>query len=404
LNNRVLYISFDGLSDPLGQSQILPYLEGLKEKGFSISVLSCEKTERLQKEKDRLDQRLKRSEIGWIHIPYREAGGLFSRYSYYRKLLSLAKKACLRNRPAFLHCRSYLAALVGLHIRARSGVPFIFDMRGFWADERIDGGIWNKANPVQNLLYNYFKAKEKKMLAAADAIVSLTRNGMKELERKFPKFHIAKRCSVIPCCVDTSVFDPATATSAHMPIAPDDHLVIYTGSVGTWYYTREMIDCLLVWRSFIPNLKLLILTRDQKALNVILKDYQKEDTDFIKSTSCSYAEVPSYLKLAKASIFFIKPVYSKLASSPTKMAECWSMNLPIITNPGIGDNDHYFIDGRGGTLVHGFTKKDYRNACEEYLHAIIKKTDYRSIALQNFERSAGVEKYLEIYLALANRD
>jgi len=28
MNKRVLYLSYDGLTDPLGQSQILPYVKG----------------------------------------------------------------------------------------------------------------------------------------------------------------------------------------------------------------------------------------------------------------------------------------------------------------------------------------------------------------------------------------
>src|SRR4051794_20204501 len=43
----VLYITYDGLTDPLGRSQVLPYLTGLAERGHRITVLSCEKPERM---------------------------------------------------------------------------------------------------------------------------------------------------------------------------------------------------------------------------------------------------------------------------------------------------------------------------------------------------------------------
>ena len=42
----VLYISYDGMTDPLGQSQVLPYLTGLSKKGFNIILISFEKQER----------------------------------------------------------------------------------------------------------------------------------------------------------------------------------------------------------------------------------------------------------------------------------------------------------------------------------------------------------------------
>jgi len=40
---QVLYISWDGLTDPLGNSQILPYLTKLSGKKFEIHVVSLEK-------------------------------------------------------------------------------------------------------------------------------------------------------------------------------------------------------------------------------------------------------------------------------------------------------------------------------------------------------------------------
>ena len=43
---RVLYITYDGLTDPLGQSQVLPYLLGTAEDGHEITVLSFEKPDR----------------------------------------------------------------------------------------------------------------------------------------------------------------------------------------------------------------------------------------------------------------------------------------------------------------------------------------------------------------------
>ena len=48
-SSKVLYITYDGLTDPLGQSQVLPYLFWLSKKGYHFTVLSFEKKERLKK-------------------------------------------------------------------------------------------------------------------------------------------------------------------------------------------------------------------------------------------------------------------------------------------------------------------------------------------------------------------
>lgn len=158
-----------------------------------------------------------------------------------------------------------------------------------------------------------------------------------------------------------------------------------------------MIDCMIVWKQKIPNLKLLIVTRDTEVLVEVLKNYSVEQRELIHYEQASYAEVPAYLALAKAAIFFIKPAYSKIASSPTKMAECWAMDLPIITNAGIGDNDIYFKNDLGGILLSEFSEKEYLLSCQTYLELLKKPNNYRSIALEHFDLKMAVERYTGIY-------
>ena len=43
INKNCLFISYDGLSDPLGQSQILPYILSLSKNSKKIHIISFEK-------------------------------------------------------------------------------------------------------------------------------------------------------------------------------------------------------------------------------------------------------------------------------------------------------------------------------------------------------------------------
>ena len=54
--------------------------------------------------------------------------------------------------------------MIGLALKIKYGVKFIFDMRGFWADERLDGNIWNRNNILFKQIYQFFKSKEKQLL------------------------------------------------------------------------------------------------------------------------------------------------------------------------------------------------------------------------------------------------
>jgi hypothetical protein len=42
---NVLYISHNGLTEPLGRRQVLPYVVGLAARGWHMTVLSFEKAE-----------------------------------------------------------------------------------------------------------------------------------------------------------------------------------------------------------------------------------------------------------------------------------------------------------------------------------------------------------------------
>ena len=45
---KVLYITYDGLTDPLGASQVLPYLSGMADAGIKFTVISFEKKEKIK--------------------------------------------------------------------------------------------------------------------------------------------------------------------------------------------------------------------------------------------------------------------------------------------------------------------------------------------------------------------
>jgi len=404
LSKKSLYITFDGLTDPLGQSQILPYLIGIANNGYGITILSCEKKERLENGKKAVLDLIINTSISWKYIIYDEEGGALSRFLYLKKLSVLAKNLHKKNQFNLVHCRSYLSSLIGLNFKLKYKIPFIFDMRGFWADERIDGGIWKKSKLLHRIFYNYFKKKEKQFLINSNAIVSLTQNGVKELIKTNPKINIIQKTTVIPCCCNTELFnkDKIQEKINLNGISEGDFVLVYTGSIGTWYYTKEMIDCVLIWKDFIPKLKLLIVTKDSDSLNTILKNYSSNISDTIITASASYREIPNYLSIAQAAIFFIKPSYSKLASSPTKMAECWAMNLPIITNSGIGDNDIFFKNNLGGVLINNFSKEEYEEAYKKFVELMQQKNDYRNIALTNFDTKDAITKYTYIYDNLTN--
>jgi hypothetical protein len=157
LKAYILYLTYDGLNDPLGQSQILPYLEGLARKGYGITVISFEKSASADSFV-RLRSAMKAGEdkkptansqqLRAIQLNYHKSPPVLSTLYDIYLLKKAVKKAFKNQQIDIIHCRSYITSLVGLWARRKYGVKFIFDMRGFWADERVEGGLWNLKNPV----------------------------------------------------------------------------------------------------------------------------------------------------------------------------------------------------------------------------------------------------------------
>ena len=67
---NILYLTYDGLTDPLGQSQILPYIFGLSQNGYSFTIVSFEKALSNSPVFEKTSADCKQRGIDWIPLPY----------------------------------------------------------------------------------------------------------------------------------------------------------------------------------------------------------------------------------------------------------------------------------------------------------------------------------------------
>ena len=244
----VLYISYDGLTDPLGQSQILPYIIGLNKKGFSFVLLTCEKRDAYNKNKDIINKIIEGLGIRWEPIFYTKKPAVFSTVYDYWKLKLKANVLYKTEKFKLVHCRSYIPSMIGLRMQEKYNVKFLFDMRGFWADERVDGALWDLNKIIYRQVYKFFKSKEKAFLENADHIVSLTHAGKNEIKMWKNIIKDNLPISIIPCCVDTDLFSnervsesKLTEARQSLGIESGESVITYLGSIGTWYLLDEML-------------------------------------------------------------------------------------------------------------------------------------------------------------------
>lgn len=392
------------MTESLGQSQVIPYLLGLKKNGHTITILSTEKEKDLKRNLNLIKSILQQADITWSYIVYTKKPPILSTLADITKLWKMAKEIQQKNQVDIVHCRSYIPALLGLKMKQKYQSKFIFDMRGFWADERVDGKIWDLKNPLINQVYKYFKRKEISFFENADFTISLTHNA----KARILDFKNIKNqpidIEVIPCCVDIERFDPKnisetekTKLREELGIKPDDFVLTYLGSIGTWYMLEEMLDFYKTLLLKKPNSKFLIVTSENK--DYILSEAQKRDLNIssIIIIKAEYPEVPLYLSLSNYSLFFILPVFSKSASSPIKQGEIMSMGIPIICNTGVGDTDFILNKYNCGILVDEFNTNGYEKAIKEIDTKHFDSEKIRLAAKEFYALENGIVNYEKTY-------
>lgn len=403
------------MTDPLGQSQVLPYLCGLSKKGYKIHLISADKPAPFKKLSGEIQRICDLNNITWHPVSYSKnppiAGTLFDIY----KIIAKAKEIHKIHRFELVHCRSYISSLVGVFLKSTYHVPFLFDMRGFWVDEKVDGNIWNLKNPLFRVIFRFMKRKEKIFFREADKIVSLTQKAIPTINTILNEGNISKKIQVIPCCVDVQHFDRTQVASDEMDawkskldIQSSDFIIAYLGSLSTWYLPEEMLRFFKQFKIKVPHAKFLIITTEDPAPFQQLANHLGILESSLVFTSATRKEMPSLLALCQVSIFFIKPAFSKIGSSPTKLGELFSMGIPVICNTGIGDTDELVLQSHAGAVCQSFDHAEFERCADEILRIekTMEKEDIRKKAIELFSLEKGVESYQKIYeeLLIKNDD
>lgn len=400
---HVLYLCYFGLREPLVQTQVLPYLRELRKNGHRISLLTFEpnlKAGWTNTDRDDWQVRLKEAGIEWLALPYHKRPTLPATVWDILAGAWTAARYARRNKVDIFHARNHVAAAMGLWARKFAGGKLIFDIRGFFPDEYVDAGSW----PAGGYLYRGTKWAERKLLAAADGFVVLTEKARAILFDKRPADDV-RPVAVIPCCVDLNrfVLDPVEAQESLRDKygLTGRRVIVYLGALGGWYLSDEMADLFAAAHAQDPNTISLILTQsDANSFAARLRERGVPDDDFL-ILKAAPEDVPRFLSAADLAVMFIKPGFSKKASSPTKLAEYLACGLPVICNTGIGDVDEVIETDGVGVLVREFTGDAYAAALElanKLMSDPETAARCRESAVRRFDLvRVGGERYRELY-------
>ena len=390
---KSLYLTQDGITDHIGQAQIAPYILGLARAGHDIHVVSAEKPGR-----DELKAKYRKlfgdAGVRWSFVRYANRPPLVSSFWTLWRMDALARKVARAERPDLIHCRAYLPLESAVRLKKRSGAKLLVDFRDFWADVGIE------MKPFK-FVFRALKRREPTYINSADHIVTLTARAADVLMGWYPKAVGGRRenYTVIPCCADFSLFDPKAVESAAVAkrraelSLGDGPVLLYLGSIGHDYLLAEMLQLFKQLLALRPSARFLFVSnnareeveRQARAAGVPL--------DSIRFVSVNRPQVPEYIALADMSVVFIRPTLSKAGCSPTKLAELFALNVPVIANSGVGDMDSIVDYAKNGSvIVEDFRPSTLRKAIEQVLQLSAARRRAIRKASMEFSLEEGVRR------------
>jgi len=400
---KVLYLTYDGLLDPLGQSQVLPYLYGLADAlGVEFHIISFEKKERRQGEAALRGELIQRH-MHWYPLSFTRKPPLLAKVYDSWRFAYAARGIVRRQRPNLLHARSYVAGWVAHQLSRRYGIPWIFDMRGFWADERRETHAWREGHPFYDWLYATWKRRERLMLDSAAHVIVLTEAARTVLM----EWGIApEKITVIPCVADYEHFQPQpsmrTQYRARLGIPESAFVLGYVGSIGPLYRLDEMLRFFQVLRRHLPESYMVFFTPASPEEVKKAAIAQGIPIERLRILFIPRKELPQWSSVIDASVIFYRSGFSRNGTSPTRIAELLAMNIPVIAQADLGDNHALSQKVVGLYLCESFSESHYEEVLR-YLLSDIEKGQRQHIRASSeglLSLTVGQARYAAVYAKL----
>lgn len=314
----LLYVSYDGILEPLGRSQVLSYLKELS-LDYEVNLITFEKKDDLSSGAlEEIKEYCLSHEINWIYARYNARFLMLAPFINIVKGILYVVFVGLKYKCKVVHIRSYLPGVMAYPLIKVTCAKLIFDMRGFWADEKVDRLGWSK----NGVAYSLLKRVERWLLLNSDYVVSLTNEAIGILKKDNS---IGGSHMVIPTCVDRDLFKY---------IRRQDKGRIVLGHLGAIDSAYDIAPVLFFFKKLmeIADSEIIFIYRGEKdkIYNVCKEIGVPLSRVVVKSALRE--ELPSMISDISIGCFYVKNNYSIKASMPTKIAEFLSCGKPIMCN------------------------------------------------------------------------
>jgi glycosyltransferase involved in cell wall biosynthesis len=391
--NSTLYLSRNGLLEPLGQSQVFAYLRGLSQD-YNITLITYEKDEdwadKARLQKARTD--CKDLGIRWLPQHFRRWPKIVAPAFSMIRMVWLVRREVRRRDIRLIHARSNIPAATALAVSWITGVPFLFDLRSLFPEELITARRMRRGS----FLHRAIIWAERLCLAKSAAVISQTHVAVNHLKSVYPTELKNQRLVMIPTCADLDRFSPPL----DRPSGPTVH-----GCIGTilsgWFRT----DWLAAWLSAVAqddtDARFDIVTRDDADRVRVALDPMNKFGDRLMIGPRPSEEMPAAVRGHDLTVmFYAGGEVSELGRSPTRMAEVLGCGLPVVANEGVGDVADIIRRYNVGVVVKDGSYAAMMAALDE-LKELRSDPDLpsrcRKAAEEVFSLQAGTEAYRKLY-------
>jgi glycosyltransferase involved in cell wall biosynthesis len=369
VNLRICYLTFDSLSEGVGQSQIVPLVFGLTELGHKVTVISFEK-----KSNPTLAMMLSDSNITWLSYPFGKPGikGITRRVYLMTKNLPDAD---------VYHCRSDLPVIAMLFRGIR---PFLWDVRGLWYEQKI----LIDQRPHSSFLY-YFLRKIEKYAARNASAINVLANPILEVLKK--RNHVIPKIrTVIPTSVDLEKF-------RQQQLHVSNNMILLSGTFNTFY---DMETTLAILREFNKQGFEIEWARGFES------NSDPIDESFVKVVTLEHTEMPAKIASSSFGIAVCRTDCVDVLKGvmPTKVAEFLSVGRPVIVSRGMGDLDRLISQSRAGIVIEtGMTAVEIVARARALLSDVELSYRCRKLAESHFSMKTAVLEFENSYRRIVTK-
>lgn len=326
----VLYVTFDGILQPLGYSQVARIVCGLSSRGIPYRLVSLERPVDLADDAlvRSVRRRLSEASVEWTAIPYDVSGTTKAAASNVGRTTAEVLRLAARREISLVHARAYHGGLAALAARRTTGMPYLFDARSYWIDERITDGRWFQKPSVRVTA----RAIERRFFRDAAGIVTLTEIQANDV--RTGKFGSSTGAPVltIPTCADYDAFRLRDSVSFDR-VPPElretlrgKRVIGIVGSLNRSYYGVETLDLVRRALALSDDLHVLVLSAQTAEWKALLDRAGIAPSRATVSVA-PHEAMPAYTALIDFAVMLLVVNAAKRASVPTKLAEMFASGV-----------------------------------------------------------------------------